>query len=251
MSEDIAIYLDLDNLVIGAIEAGLTFDVNLVLERILELSSGRIALQRAYGDWRQRANTTRSLASAGFELESTVRLTSNNKNLADMQMIVDAMTTLVDGQEFGTYVLMTGDRDFAPLVQALRKRGKRVIGTGVKHTTSQRLVNVCDHFIFYDDLAGAAFEQVDDELGKLLNRALNQLLQDQEQAPASLLKQRMMALSKGAFAHTPQGKGSFSKFLSAHPDTVHLSRGYDAVCAPAGGRKITASQQTYSPTIFG
>ena len=66
MSEDIAIYLDLDNLVIGAIEADLTFDVNLVLERILELSSGRIALQRAYGDWRQRANMTRSLASAGL-----------------------------------------------------------------------------------------------------------------------------------------------------------------------------------------
>jgi hypothetical protein len=222
MSEDIAIYLDLDNLVIGAIEADLTFDVNLVLERILELSSGRIALQRAYGDWRQRANMTRSLASAGFELESTVRLSNNSKNLADMQMVVDAMTTLVDGQEFGTYVLMTGDRDFAPLVQALRKRGKRVIGSGVKHTTSRRLVNVCDHFIFYDDLAGAAFDQVDDELDKLLGRALNQLLQDRDQAPASLLKQRMMSLSKGAFAHTPQGKGNFSKFLSAHPETVHL-----------------------------
>ncbi|MGD8857268.1 MAG: NYN domain-containing protein, partial [Chloroflexota bacterium] len=142
MTDDIAIFLDLDNLVIGAIEADLTFDINLVLERVQELSDGRIALQRAYGDWRQRANMTRALAAAGFELESTVRLGSNSKNLADMQMVVDAMSTLVDGQDFGTYVLMTGDRDFAPLVQSLRKRGKTVIGAGVKHTTSRRLVNV-------------------------------------------------------------------------------------------------------------
>jgi len=222
MSEDIAIYLDLDNLVIGAIEADFTFDINLVLARIQELSSGRIALQRAYGDWRQRANMTRALAAAGFELESTVRLNSNNKNLADMQMVVDAMSTLIDGQEFSTYVLMTGDRDFAPLVQALRKRGKQVIGAGVKHTSSRRLVHICDHYIFYDELVSAAHGQVHDELDKLLQRALNQLLQDQQQAPASLLKQRMMALSKGAFAQTPQGKGNFSKFLSAHPETVYL-----------------------------
>ncbi len=222
MSDDIAIYLDLDNLVIGAIEADLTFDIKLVLERIQSLSDGRIALQRAYGDWRQRANMTRSLAAAGFELESTVRLSNNSKNLADMQMVVDAMGTLIDGQNFGTYVLMTGDRDFAPLVQALRKRGKSVIGAGVKHTTSQRLVHLCDHYIYYDDLVGEALGQVDDEMDKLLGRALNQLLQDQNQAPASLLKQRMMALSKGAFAHTPQGKGNFSRFLAAHPETVYL-----------------------------
>jgi uncharacterized LabA/DUF88 family protein len=222
MTEDIAIYLDLDNLVIGAVEADLTFDINLILERVEELSSGRIALQRAYGDWRQRANLTRSLAAAGFELESTVRLGNNSKNLADMQMVVDAMSTLIDGQEFDTYVLISGDRDFAPLVQALRKRGKSVIGAGVKHTTSRRLVNVCDHFIFYDDLASAAIGQAHDELGQLLDRALNQLLQDKEQVPASLLKQRMMALSKGSFAHTPQGKSSFSKFLGAYPETVYL-----------------------------
>ncbi len=222
MTDDIAIFLDLDNLAIGAIEADLTFDINLVLERVQELSGGRIAFQRAYGDWRQRANMTRALAAAGFELESTVRLSNNSKNLADMQMVVDAMGTLVDGQEFGTYVLITGDRDFAPLVQSLRKRGKTVIGAGVKHTTSRRLVNVCDHFIFYDDLAGAALGQAHDELGQLLSRALSQLLQEQDQVPASLLKQRMMALSKGGFAHTPQGKGSFSKFLGAYPETVHL-----------------------------
>jgi hypothetical protein len=165
---------------------------------------------------------TRSLAAAGFELESTVRLSSNSKNLADMQMVVDAMGTLIDRQDFATYVLMTGDRDFAPLVQALRKRGKRVIGAGVKHTTSQRLVHLCDHYIYYDDLVGEALGQVDDEMDKLLGRALDQLLQDQNQAPASLLKQRMMALSKGTFAHTPQGKGNFSKFLAAHPETVYL-----------------------------
>jgi uncharacterized LabA/DUF88 family protein len=224
MNNDIAIFLDLDNLVIAAVEANLAFDIDLVLEHIRSITEGRIVLRRAYGDWRQRASLTKELASAGFELQSTVRLTINSKNLADMQMVVDAMSTLIDRQNFHTYVLITGDRDFAPLVQALRKRGKQVIGLGVGHATSKHLAHLCDHFAYYDELASTARQMLDDQLEDLFQRALDQLLQEEERVPASLLKQRLQSLSKGAFGRSPQGKRSFHKLLAEYPHVVGMQQ---------------------------
>lgn len=224
MDNDVAVFLDLDNILIGVIEVNLSFDIDLLLDHIKELTGGRLVLRRAYGDWRQRANMTKQLAASGFELQSTVRLGANSKNLADMQMVVDAMSTLVDGQDFSTYVLITGDRDFAPLVQALRKRGKRVIGAGLRHATSQRLAQLCDEFIYYDQLAAEANEALDGQLVDLIQRALDQLLQDQERVPASLLRQRVQALSKGSFSRSPQGKRSFAKLLVDFPDVAHLEQ---------------------------
>ena len=224
MDNDVAVYLDLDNLVIGATEANLKFDVDLILQHIKDVTGGRLVLRRAYGDWRQLGNMTRSLAAAGFELQSTVRLGSNSKNLADMQMVVDAMGTLIGGQNLLTYVLITGDRDFAPLVQALRRRGKQVIGAGVKHTTSQRLVQLCDDFIYYDNIAVEASRNLDRQMSSLIQRALDQLLQDKTRVPASLLKQRVQSLSKGAFSHSLQGRRSFAKLLQDYPDIVQLEQ---------------------------
>ena len=152
MEKDVAILIDLDNITIGATEANLKFDVTPILEYVKDLTQGRIVLRRAYGDWRQHPNMPKQLASAGFELQSTVNRMS--KNLADMQMVVDAMDTLIDGHDFATYVLVTGDRDFMPLVQALRRRGKVVVGIGVRHTASKHFVELCDTFAYYEDLVG-------------------------------------------------------------------------------------------------
>jgi hypothetical protein len=224
MNNDIAIFLDLDNLVIGAAEANLTFDIDLVLTHIDSIIDGRIVLRRAYGDWRQRANLTKKLATAGFELQSTVRLSVNSKNLADMQMVVDAMSTLIDRQNFQTYVLITGDRDFAPLVQALRKRGKQVIGVGIGHATSKHLAQLCDRFVYYDQLSDAARELLEGQLEDLLRRALDQLLQEEERVPASLLKQRLQSLSRGAFGRSPHGRRSFHKLLAEYPSIVRMQQ---------------------------
>jgi hypothetical protein len=247
MNNDVAVYLDLDNLVIGATEANLKFDVDLLLQHIKKLTGGRLVLRRAYGDWRQRGNMTRSLAAAGFELQSTVRLGSNSKNLADMQMVVDAMGTLVDGQNLGTYVLITGDRDFAPLVQALRRRGKQVIGAGVKHTTSQHLVELCDGFIYYDNIAAEANQQLDHQISDLIQRALDQLLQDKPRVPASLLKQRVQALSKGTFSNSHQGRRSFAKLLLDYPDIVQLEQEGTTLFVRrpgSGSAQVQPAQQT-------
>lgn len=153
MDNDVAIFLDLDNLVIGSKEVRHIFDINLVMVFLKDLTKGRIVLRRAYGDWRQSDMVPEELAAAGFELQSTVRLSNLSKNLADMQLVVDAMETLIDGHNFAIYVLITGDRDFTPLVQGLRKRGKKVIGMGMRHSASRSLVSLCDQYIFYEDMA--------------------------------------------------------------------------------------------------
>jgi len=152
MVKDVAVFLDLDNLIIAARQVNVPFDINLILEHLKKLTDGRIVLRRAYGDWRQTQKVPEDLALAGFELQSIVRLSNVSKNLADMQMVVDAMETLIDGHEFSTYVLMTGDRDFTPLVQTLRKRGRVVIGVGFRHTASRSLVHLCDDYVYYEDL---------------------------------------------------------------------------------------------------
>ena len=142
MTNDVAVFLDLDNLVIGAIQVNLSFDINLVLDHIKKSTNGRIVLRHAYGAGKQSQNQLQELAQAGFVVQSATRVNSFSKNLADMQIVVNAMDTLVDGHQYSTYVLMSGDRDFPPLVQSLRKRGKHVIGVGIRHTSSESLVEL-------------------------------------------------------------------------------------------------------------
>ncbi|MEM7114335.1 MAG: NYN domain-containing protein, partial [Chloroflexota bacterium] len=221
MSNDVAIFLDLDNLVIGAKQANLVFDVDLILEQIRERTNGRIVLQRAYGDWRQTKDTLVNITAAGFMTQTTVSLNNFNKNLADIQIVVDAMETLADGFSYGTYVFITGDRDFTPLVQTLRKRGKQVIGVGVRHTTSDNLANNCDHYIYYEDLVPLP-DLNGQEIEALVVQARDRLLKDVERERASVLKQEMTTLTRGAFSNASYTENSFSKFLARFPHLLTL-----------------------------
>ena len=223
LSNDVAILLDLDNLVIGAKQVNLNFDINLVLEYIKALTNGRVVLRNAYGDSRQDQQLIRQLATAGFTTRNAVRLNNFSKNLADMQIVVDTMETLLDGQNFRTYVLMTGDRDFTPLVQALRKRGKQVIGLGVKHTTSQSLANLCDQYIYYEDIVPAP-QLSEAQVKELLEKSLHHLLSSEDRVRASVLKQHMSDSSKGAFDKSTHAEGSFRKFLEKFPDLVEVAQ---------------------------
>ncbi|MFZ1396431.1 MAG: NYN domain-containing protein [Candidatus Promineifilaceae bacterium] len=216
---DVAVFLDLDNLVIGAKQINLSFDINLVLDYIKALTNGRIVLRHSYGDWRQDQQLMRDLASAGFITRNAIRLNNYSKNLADMQIVVDTMETLLDGQEFTTYVLMTGDRDFTPLVQSLRKRGKQVIGLGVKHTTSQNLADLCDQYIYYEEIVPTP-QLSDAQVRELLENSLQQLLSNEDRVRASILKQHMSDSSKGAFEKSSHAEGSFRKFLEKYPELV-------------------------------
>ncbi|MBE2221212.1 MAG: NYN domain-containing protein [Anaerolineae bacterium] len=225
MKNDIAVFLDLDNLVIGAKQANLPFDINFILEKVRNsTNNGRIVMRKSYGDWRQNQKLLEQLTIAGFTTQSTVRINNFSKNLADMQIVVDTMDTLIDGHQYNTYVLITGDRDFTPLVQSLRKRGKHVIGVGVKHTASRSFVSLCDEYIFYEELIPAP-ALTEDGLRHLLQRALSNLLVDGvTRIRASVLKEQMGILSRDAFDQSQQGNGSFRKFLEKYPDLIQLDR---------------------------
>lgn len=221
MTNDVAIFLDLDNLVIGAKQVNLTFDINLVLDHIKKVTNGRIVMRQAYGAGRQSQDILQDLAQAGFTVQSATRINSFGKNLADMQIVVNAMDTLIDGHQYNTYVLMSGDRDFTPLVQSLRKRGKCVIGVGIKHTTSSSLVALCDQYFYYEDLIPKK-ELSETDVEALLVKARDELLQSKNQTRASLLKQRMTDLSYGGFNTSTYSESNFSKFLQQYPHIIRL-----------------------------
>ena len=239
MNNDVAIYLDLDNLVIGAKQSNLTFDINLILQEIVRLTNGRIVLRRSYGDWRQGQKLLKEITAAGFTTQSTVRLNKFSKNLADMQIVVDSMDTLIDGNMYNTYVLISGDRDFTPLVQSLQKRGKQVIGVGVRHTASQSLVELCDHYIYYESLLPNQ-KLNDGQIETLLSQALDELLENEKRVRASVLKQHMSGISKGGFDNTPAANGSFRKFLSNYPHLVEIEQEETTIYV----RKPHKSEQT-------
>lgn len=225
MKNDVAVFLDLDNLVIGAKQANLQFDINFILEKIWSMTeNGRIVLRKSYGDWRQNKQQLEQLTIAGFTTQSTVRINNFSKNLADMQIVVDTMDTLVDGHQYNVYVLITGDRDFTPLVQSLRKRGKYVIGFGVKHTASRSFVSLCDEYIFYEELVPVP-DLTEDDVRKLLQKAMSALLVNgKTRVRASILKEQMGILSRDAFDQTHYGNSSFRKFLEQFPDLVQIER---------------------------
>jgi uncharacterized protein (TIGR00288 family) len=246
MSNDIAIFLDLDNLVIGAKQINLDFDINLVLAKIKEMTNGRIVMRRSYGDWRQSTRLMQDLAAAGFTTQSAVRLNNYSKNIADMQIVVDAMETLVDNRQYSTYVLMTGDRDFTPLVQTLRKRGKHVIGVGVQSATSASFAQLCDEYLYYESLVPAQ-DLTDAQIEDLLTRTLDTLLQGETRVRASVLSQRMQENSRGAFDKSAYPERSFRRFLARYPHVVRLEHP-SALRARCTAVALTLPQQPQETT---
>jgi hypothetical protein len=224
MANDVAIFLDLDNLVIGARDANLAFDVNLLLDYIKRHTGGRVVLRRAYsGNLRQDQKLMKEIATAGFTTQSAVALNNFGKNLVDMYMVVDTMDTLVDGQEYGIYVLVSGDRDFVPLIHALRRRGKHVIGVGLKHTTSDNIVGLCDEYIYYEDMLPTP-PLSDSDTEALLAKAVDSLLIGDQRVRASVVKERMIELSGGQFGRFQYTDTSFTKFLSRYPELIALEK---------------------------
>ncbi len=219
---DIALFLDLDNFTIGARHAGLNLDVDLLLTYVEQQLEGRVVLRRAYGDSRQNNTLLRQLATAGFVIQAAIDVSGYGKNLADMQIVVDAMETMMTGQQYDKYVLITGDRDFTPLVQCLRQHGKYVVGIGIKHTASYSLANLCDRYLYYKDIAFLGRRSESDVRG-LLTHALNELFSSgQERIQASVVKQRMTDLDDNKFDHSQYTDGNFSQFLKEYPDLVEI-----------------------------
>ena len=132
-------------------EAGLEkFDIKPVLERLL--LKGSIVLKKAYCDWERYKGFKASMHEANFELIEIPHVRQSGKNSADIRMVVDALDLCYTKAHVDTFVIISGDSDFSPLVSKLRENAKYVIGAGVRHSTSDLLIANCDEFIFYDDL---------------------------------------------------------------------------------------------------
>ena len=152
----IAVFVDFENLALGVrdLKSGGQFDIQLVLKRLLE--KGRIVFKRAYCDWGQYRSYVKEFHSHGVEMIDIPQSRQSGKNSADIHMVVDAIDLCYAKQHIDIFALLSGDSDFSPLVSKLKENNKRVIGCGVKSSTSDLLIGGCDEFIYYDDLVRSA-----------------------------------------------------------------------------------------------
>jgi uncharacterized protein (TIGR00288 family) len=221
MSEEplIAVFVDYENLALGARDSKWRqLNIDLILKRLLE--KGRIVYKRAYCDWSQYRTDVRDFHARGIELVDIPRSKMSGKNSADIRMVVDALDLCYSKEHIEIFALLTGDSDFSPLASKLKENHKRVIGCGVKNSTSGLLMGSCDEFLYYDDLAKAA----DVKAGKRAEKT--------KQVPKSAKKKaaKTKVSSKeaetAAVAETDQDGDAIDLMLEI---VENLSKDYDAV----------------------
>lgn len=148
---NLAVFCDFENVALGVHDARYDkFDIRLVLERLL--LKGSIVVKKAYCDWARYKDFKPAMHEAAFELIEIPHTRQAGKNSADIRMVVDALDLCYTKEHVDTFVIVSGDSDFSPLVSKLRENNKTVIGVGVKNSSSDLLIANCDEFIYYDDL---------------------------------------------------------------------------------------------------
>jgi uncharacterized protein (TIGR00288 family) len=148
---NLAVFCDFENVALGVLDARLDkFDIRKVLERLL--LKGSIVVKKAYCDWARYKDFKPTMHEAAFELIEIPHTRQAGKNSADIRMVVDALDLCYTKAHVDTFVIVSGDSDFSPLVSKLRENNKTVIGVGVKNSSSDLLIANCDEFIYYDDL---------------------------------------------------------------------------------------------------
>jgi uncharacterized protein (TIGR00288 family) len=150
-TRSLALFCDFENVALGVQDAKYAaFDIRRVLERLL--LKGNIVVKKAYCDWARYKQFKAPMHEASFELIEIPHVRQSGKNSADIRMVVDALDLCYTKAHVDTFVIISGDSDFSPLVSKLRENNKLVIGVGVKQSTSDLLTSNCDEFIYYDDL---------------------------------------------------------------------------------------------------
>ncbi len=221
----IAVFVDFENLALGVNEMkprSRTFQIQLILKRLLE--KGRIVHKRAYCDWSRYRSAVREFHTHGIELVDIPLTGMSGKNSADIHMVVDALDLCYSKPHITIFALLSGDSDFSPLVSKLKENDKRVIGCGVRSSTSDLLIAGCDEFIYYDDLVSVAQKmQSSKKRGKKARDkkqdAIDQLLGivrslegDYDPLWGSLVKQTMRRVDPG-FSETHSGYKSFTGLI--------------------------------------
>ena len=154
-THNLALYCDFENIALGVRDARYSrFNIEEVLERLLV--KGNIVVKKAYCDWERYKDFKRDMHEASFELIEIPHRRMSGKNSADIRMVVDALDLCYTKEHVDTFVIISGDSDFSPLVSKLRENNKLVIGVGVKGSTSDLLISNCDEFIYYEDIVRQA-----------------------------------------------------------------------------------------------
>ncbi len=154
---NLAVFCDFENIALGVRDAKYSkFNIQRILERLLV--KGSIVAKKAYCDWERYKEFKAPMHEAAFELIEIPHVRMSGKNSADIRMVVDALDLCYTKEHIDTFVIISGDSDFSPLVSKLRENAKTVIGVGVRNSTSDLLMGSCDEFIFYDDLVAERTE---------------------------------------------------------------------------------------------
>ncbi len=229
----LAVFVDFENLALGFQGQRNKFDIHLVLKRLVE--KGKILSRKAYADWSRFQPYTASLHEAAFELIEIPRRGLTGKNSADIRLCVDAMDLAYSKVHIDTFVVVSGDSDFTPLVSKLKENGKHVIGLGMQGSTSNLLRDNCDEFIYYEDLerpspAVAAVDQMPEPKRKLIWLLLDSLLalkrENKEVLYSSLIKETMKR-KKPSFNENYHGFRTFSDLLKDAQKDGLLDLDYD------------------------
>jgi uncharacterized protein (TIGR00288 family) len=229
-ARNLAVFCDFENVALGVREARYAqFDMEKVLERLL--LKGSIVVKKAYCDWERYKEFKAAMHASAFELIEIPHVRQSGKNSADIRLVVDALDLCYTKSHVDTFVIVSGDSDFSPLVSKLRENAKTVIGVGVKNSSSDLLIANCDEFIYYDDLVRAdeqkrraakkrresapAGEDKKQEAFDLLLETLNALIAERgegERIWGSMIKQALKRRKPG-FNESYYGFRAFSDLL--------------------------------------
>lgn len=219
---NLAVYIDFENIALGFPEGSrASFDIRRVLDRLLE--KGKVIVKVAYADWSRFRNYTKALHEAGIALTEIPKRSMTGKNSADIRLVVDAMDMSYSKEHIDTFVIISGDSDFSPLVAKLKENGKYVIGLGMKDSTSRLLADHCDEFIYYEELekeaaalpateGSSAISGEQKEAFALLLDAARAIIRENELALASRIKETIKR-KRPSFSEASYGYRSFSELL--------------------------------------
>jgi len=215
-----ALFIDFENIALGLRDSKhKSFDVNLVLKRLVE--KGKIMVKRAYADWERYLEYKRPFHEAAIELIDIPQKKYSGKNSADIRLVVDAMDLAHGKEHLDTFVIVSGDSDFSPLVSKLRENDKYVIGMGVKNSSSELLVDNCDEFIYYEDLLRATKKAVPiqnlpekrTEVFAMVADAIRALQRENKEVLWGSMIKQTMKRKRPDFDEGYYGYSTFSKLL--------------------------------------
>src|ERR1700693_700342 len=216
----LAVFIDFENLALGFQGRRDRFDIARVLERLVE--KGKIVAKKAYADWSRFGPYTAPLHEAAIELIEIPRRAQTGKNSADIRLCVDAMDLAYAKAHIDTFVVVSGDSDFSPLVSKLKELGKHVIGLGMQESTSDLLRDNCDEFIYYEDLGkqsdlpsgmSSQLPETKKKVFALLLESLLALRRENKEVLWSSMVKDTMKRKKPSFNEAYHGYRTFSELL--------------------------------------